>query len=148
MKRQANLFITIALIITLLNLSNEASAKSVYVIINHVEDLIGIYEIQGNQIEYQRQFTAPQHATRAIDLSMDSLNGYIFLTYERSNVIEIINAKTMVTEDEPVKVPGATNLAAIIYDAAKQRVYTVVRRKNFALSGFSCNHSNFRYNRT
>jgi hypothetical protein len=71
-----------------------ARAKSVYAIINHQSDIIGAYKIDGNQIDYQTEITAPQQGSRAIDLAIDSDSSCIFITYECSNIIEIMNAKT------------------------------------------------------
>jgi len=103
-----------------------ARAKSVYAIIYHQNDIIGAYKIDANQIEYQTEIQAPQHGYRAIDLAIDSGSSCIFVTYEDSNIIEIINAKTMEYEGS-VTATGATNLAGIVFDEAKQKLYTVNR---------------------
>ena len=97
-----------------------ARAKSVYAIIYHQNDIIGAYKIDANQIDYQAEIQAPQHEIRAIDLAIDSGSSCIFVTYEWENIIEIVNAKTLVSEGNPVVVPTASNLAGIsIYAAGK-----------------------------
>ena len=94
-----------------------ARAKSVYAIIYHPGDIIGAYKIDANQIEYQAEIQAPQHDIRAIDLAIDSDSSCIFVTYESSNIIEIINAKTLEHEGS-VTATGASGLAGIAVNAA------------------------------
>jgi len=104
-----------------------ARAKSVYAIIDHPYDIIGAYKIDANQIEYQAEIQAPQHDIRAIDLAIDSGSSCIFITYEGSNIIEIMNAKTLEHEGS-VTATGASNLAGIVFDEAAQKLYVVDRR--------------------
>jgi hypothetical protein len=106
-----------------------ARAKSVYAIINHQSDIIGAYKIDANQIEYQKQIQAPQQGVRAIDLAIDSGSSCIFVTYESSNIIEIMNAKTLEHEGS-VTAFGAADLAGIVFDEARQKLYTVDRGTN------------------
>ena len=77
-----------------------ARAKSVYAIINNFGDIIGAYKIDANQIDYQAEIQAPQHGDRAIDLAIDSGSSCIFVTYEGSKIIEIMNAKTLLSEEK------------------------------------------------
>jgi hypothetical protein len=100
-----------------------ARAKSVYAIIYHQNDIIGAYKIDANQIDYQTEIQAPQHEIRAIDLAIDSYSSCIFVTYEGENIIEIINAKTLEYEGSVIAA-GASNLAGIVFDEAKQKLYT------------------------
>ena len=104
----------------------KARAKSVYAIINHQSDIIGAYKIDANQIDYQAEIQAPQHDIRAIDLAIDSGSSCIFITYEGSNIIEIMNAKTLEHEGSVIAT-GASNLAGIVFDEARQKLYVVGR---------------------
>jgi len=101
-------------------------AKSVYAIIDHVNNMLGAYGIQGNQIEYETQHQIPEHGSRSIDLAIDSENAYIFVTYEQSNIIEIVNAKSM-TNEGSVTAPGASDLAGMVFDQTKRKLYAVDR---------------------
>ena len=101
-----------------------ARAKSVYAIINNYSRIIGAYKIDANQIDYQAEIQAPQHGDRAIDLAIDSGSFCIFVTYEGSNIIEIMNAKNLEHEGS-VTATGASKLAGIVFDEAKQKLYTV-----------------------
>ena len=98
-----------------------ARAKSVYAIIYHQNDIIGAYKIDANQIDYQTEIQAPQHGFRAIDLAIDSDSYCIFVTYESSNIIEIINAKTLEHEGS-VTATGASDLAGIAVNSAKKNL--------------------------
>jgi len=128
-RKQIALLQVVIFFVSVTGFTQTAYAKSVYAIIDHLYDIIGAYKIQGDQIEYQTQMQAPQHATRAIDLAMDSNSCCIFVTYEYSNIIEIMNAKTM-TNEGSVTATGASNLAGIVFDEARQKLYVVARETN------------------
>ncbi|MHC4085696.1 MAG: right-handed parallel beta-helix repeat-containing protein [Planctomycetota bacterium] len=106
-----------------------ARAKSVYAIIYNLNDIIGAYKIDGNQIDYQTEIQAPQQGSIAIDLAIDSGSSCIFVTYEGSYIIEIMNAKTLEHEGS-VTATGASDLAGIVFDEARQKLYTVDRGTN------------------
>lgn len=65
----------------------------------------------------------------AVGLGIDKENEFLFVTFERQNVIEVIDARTM-TYVDTVTAPGACNLAGIVVDQGKQKVYTVGRDSN------------------
>ena len=88
---------SIVLFILIACSAQTARAKSVYAIINHQSDIIGAYKIDGNQIDYQIEIQAPQQGARAIDLAIDSDSSCIFVTYESSYVIEIMECKNIGT---------------------------------------------------
>lgn len=129
MKKQITLLQIVIFFVLITSFTQTTQAKSVYAIINHPFDIIGAYKIQGNQIEYQTEIQAPQHGNRAIDLAIDSDSSCIFVTYENSSIIEIMNAKTLENEGS-VTATGASNLAGIVFDDAKQKLYTADRGTN------------------
>lgn len=124
--KQIDLVQLLVVFLSIAPFTQTAQAKSAYAIVNHQGDIIGAFKIQGNQIEYQAEIQAPQHATRAIDLAIDSDSCCIFVTYEGSNIIEIMNAKSLENE-HPVTATGASDLAGIVFDEAKQKLYVVDR---------------------
>ncbi len=110
-----------------------ASAKSLYVIdnINANPTPISAYDIVGNQIVYQTTNTVPAFAGGAVGLGVDTDSAYLFVTYENSNLISIVNATTMtVPASSPVTAPGASNLAGVVVDQDAQKVYTMDRNTN------------------
>jgi hypothetical protein len=66
----------------------------------------------------------------AVGLALDPDSGIMFVTYESSNIIEMVNARTMISEENPVTVTDATTLAGITFDQSKQKLYTVDRETN------------------
>lgn len=107
--------------------------KSVYVITNIGTGTIKAYDIQVDQIEYQATAENLEcQGVGAIGLALDPDSQILFVTYEDSGIIEMLNAKTMISEENPVAVPGASNLAGIAFDQDKQKLY-VVERENVKL---------------
>ena len=132
MKR--NYLISIALMLCLLIVgAGSAEAKSVYVIdnINAAPSPISAYDIQTNSMVYQATNTVPYYGWGAVGLAIDTDSAYLFVTYEQSNKISIVNATTMtVPASSPVTAPGATNLAGIVVDQDMNKVYTMDRHTN------------------
>jgi DNA-binding beta-propeller fold protein YncE len=115
--------------------------KSVYAIINHGwytwPPKIASYLIQGNQIEHQITMECSTYGP--CDLAIDSTSGYLFVTYEESNIIEIVNAKNMTLEGSAI-VSGVSShgLSGIVFDEARQKIY-VVDRESVYLFVYSWN---------
>ena len=97
--------------------ANICYGRSVYTITKCAGGQLTAYDIQGDQIVHQID---TQIDSGAISLALDPDSETLFVTYEGSNIIEMINAKTMISEQNPVLVPNASNLAGIyIYAAGK-----------------------------
>ncbi|MEA1984348.1 MAG: PEF-CTERM sorting domain-containing protein [Euryarchaeota archaeon] len=108
-----------------------ASAKSLYVIedINDNPIPIAAYDIQTSQIVKQTTHSIPDRNGGAVGITIDSDSGYLFVTFEFSGVLDVVDGTTMTTVGQ-VTAPGASNLAGIVVDQDEQRVYTVDRRTN------------------
>lgn len=106
-------------------------AKSLYVIanINATPTPINAYDIQGDSLVYQATHNVPCHAWGAVGLAIDTDSEFLFVTYEESNIIELVNASTM-TSAGNTTAPGADNLAGVVVDQDQQLVYTVDRYTN------------------
>ena len=74
-------------------------ARSVYVITDSAST-IKAYDIQGDRIV--EQVTAENLADHggAVGLALDPGSETLFVTYEGSNIIEMVNAKTMISEEK------------------------------------------------
>jgi 6-phosphogluconolactonase (cycloisomerase 2 family) len=95
------LSIFISLLITCL--AQTAKARSVYVITNIGAGTVKAYSIQDDEIEYQATAENLQrHGDGAVGLALDPDSEILFVTYESSNIIEMVNAKTMLSEENPV----------------------------------------------
>lgn len=113
-------------------LSGVAKAKSLYVIadINAYGNIpIQAYDITGTTLSYQWTGYVPDRDGGAVGMTIDSDSEILFVTYEFSGTLDIVDAKTM-TRLGQVVAPGASNLAGIVYDHGKKKMYCVDRRTN------------------
>ncbi|MCK5232980.1 MAG: DUF11 domain-containing protein, partial [Desulfobulbaceae bacterium] len=62
----------------------------------------------------------------AVGMTIDSDSEILFITFEFSGTLDIVDAKTM-TRLGQVMAPGASNLAGIVYDHDKKKMYCVDR---------------------
>jgi uncharacterized repeat protein (TIGR01451 family)/fimbrial isopeptide formation D2 family protein len=113
-----------------------ATAKSLYVI----ADIKGASEDRTQPVQaydigvdgtllFQAQHDIPHSMLGAVGMAIDSDYGYVFITYEASGDIQLIEATTM-TDAGNVTAPDATDLAGIVYDHDKSLLYCVDRRKD------------------
>lgn len=107
-----------------------ASAKSLYVIadINTEPTPIQTYEIKDGPIylEFQAETDVPDLGWGAVGLAIDEASKKLFITYEGSSSIQLIDA-TNFNDLGTTTAPGASNLAGIVVDHGKSKVYTVDR---------------------
>lgn len=116
-----------------------AGAKSLYVIdgINANPTPVSAYDINPGtgMLTYQATDLIPYAGWGAVGigawLEIDpggtyTGEGTIFVTYESSNIIQLIDAKTM-TASGSITVGGASNMAGIVYDTENDLLYTVDR---------------------
>lgn len=109
------------------------AAKSLYIIanINASPTPIGTYDIQGapNHLVFQATQGVPAFAGGAVGLALDSASKKLFVTYEVSNTIQLLNAQNFANLGTTTA-PGASNLAGIVVDQGKSKVYTIDRETN------------------
>jgi uncharacterized repeat protein (TIGR01451 family) len=65
----------------------------------------------------------------AVGMAIDSDYGYVFITYEASGDIQLIEATTMIDAGKTTA-PDATDLAGIVYDHENSLLYCVDRGRN------------------
>lgn len=110
-----------------------ASAKSLYVIanINASPTPIRTYDIQPAPayLAFQATQTVPSFAGGAVGLGIDTASAKLFVTYEVSNVIELVSATNFANLGQTTA-PGASNLAGIVVDQGRNKVYTIDRETN------------------
>lgn len=112
----------LSIIIILTLLTGTTQAKSLYVIIDRYST-IRAYKISGEQIEEQIDVKNLANHGGAVGLALDPDSATMFVTYEGSNIIEMVNAKTMVSEENPVTVTDAYSLSGMAFDQSKQKLY-------------------------
>jgi hypothetical protein len=106
-----------------------ATAKSLYVI----ADIVGkptpvhAYDVGADgTLIFQALDKVPRYSFGAVGMAIDEDSAYLFITYEDSDNIQLVNAMTMI-ETSTVIAPGAINLAGIAYDHGKGLLYCVDR---------------------
>ena len=111
------------------------SAKSLYVIADHIGDEsaatqpVHAYNIGvDGTLTFQAEHPIRHRMLGAVGLAMDSDSGYLFITYEATNEIRLVDGTTM-TDIGAVIAEDATDLAGIVYDHGKGLLYCVDRRR-------------------
>lgn len=98
---------------------------------------INSYGVAGNLLAFQVQQTVPNVAGGAVGLAMDEANSVLFVCYEFSNVINMLDATTMATIGT-TSAPGASNLSGLAFDPVNNKLYAMDRNTNHFYS-FSWN---------
>lgn len=116
----------LSVIILALTFTQTTQAKSVYVITDTEDSNLAAYKIEDANLVWQTNYICASHPggdTGAVGLAIDEseYGDFLFVTFEGSNIIEMVNAKTMVSEENPVTEPNATNLAGIAFDQTKTK---------------------------
>jgi len=89
--------------------------------------MLAAYYVEDEQIQFQTTAeNLPHHGTGAVGLALDPDSETLFVTYEDSGRIELVDARAMVYMSRGLTVP-ATNLAGIVFDQSKQRLCVVKR---------------------
>jgi len=126
---RANVFILALATILSIGLTQTVAAKSLFVIadINGDPTPVHAYNIGADgTLTFQTEYRIPRFSIGAVGLAIDQENEYLFVTYEGSYVVQLIDAKTM-TDRGTVAAPGSLNLAGIVYDQRKGLLYCVDR---------------------
>ena len=131
--RGANtLLIFLAAAISTTAIMENVAAKSLYAIadINSSKAPVQAYDIAvDGALTFQAQYDIPRHAFGAVGLAIDSDSGHLFVTYEGSNQIQLVEATTMI-EAGTATAPDANDLAGIVYDHSNRLLYCVDRGKD------------------
>ena len=132
-----NIFLaTLAIAILTTAIPKTAMAKSLYVI----ADILGASESRTQPVQaydigvdgsltFQAQHDIPHSMLGAVGMAIDADHGYLFITYEASGDIQLIDAVTM-RDAGRTEAPDAQNLAGIKYDHEKGLLYCADRRTN------------------
>ncbi|MHC4213097.1 MAG: C1 family peptidase, partial [Planctomycetota bacterium] len=120
---------------------------SLYVManINARPSPLNAYEIAGNTLTYEDVYNVEPHGWGAVNVAIDSndqgrVNGYVFVTYEQSDTIQLVNGETMQSEGTVIA-PSASDLAGVLVDQKRDKVYAVDRATNH-LYVYSWNRTN------
>jgi uncharacterized repeat protein (TIGR01451 family) len=113
--------------------ASTATAKSLYVIADikgasvDATQPVQAYDIGvDGTLTFQAQHDIPHRMLGAVGMAIDADSGYVFITYEASDEIQLLNPITM-TDAGTTIAPDAKDLAGIVYDHSKKLLYTVDR---------------------
>jgi uncharacterized repeat protein (TIGR01451 family) len=113
-----------------------ATANSLYVIADIGQSGVDrstpvqAYHIEADgSLTFQAKYVIPRIRLGAVGITIDTDHGFLFITYEASDEIQLVDARTM-TGEGTTMAPGATNLAGIVYDHDKSLLYCVNRGGN------------------
>jgi fimbrial isopeptide formation D2 family protein/uncharacterized repeat protein (TIGR01451 family) len=105
------------------------TAKSLYLIadkghINRPTVPVQAYDIGSDgALAFQVQCEIPREMLGALGIAIDSDAGYLFITYDTSNQIHMVDARTMTNVGTTTVAPEDADLVGIVYDHKKQRLY-------------------------
>jgi len=121
-----------------LNITQSVFARSVYVVSDtgtygYSDSYIRAYKISGSNLIFQTQYQTV--SKNAIGLAIDDTDygDFLFVTFEFSDEIELVNAKAM-TYIDTVIASGAIDLAGIAMDKTNKKLYAVDRYTNHLYS--------------
>lgn len=131
--QKSSVFAIMAMFLLFLFFASTVSAKSLYVItnINANPTPMQTYDIQAAPayLVFQANAGVPALAGGAVGLGLDDASAKLFVTYEGSGTLQLVDAKTFKVLRQ-ITAPGASNLAGIVVDQGKKKVYTVDRETN------------------
>lgn len=103
-----------------------AAAKSLYVNADlNANSPIKAYDIQGSTLVYQQTSNTTGYGGAGLAIDTDSET--LFVTFEGSGALKVVDAKTLVVPATYVTAPGASNLAGIVMDQDNQMLYAIDR---------------------
>jgi len=130
-----SVLVLLAIVVSLTVVPANVTAKSLYVIadkgsITDTTQPVQAYNIEvDGTLTFQAEHHIPHRSLGAVGMAIDSDNGFLFITYDRSEEIQLLDAETM-TDAGIITVPEASNLAGIVYDHEKRLLYCVDRGEN------------------
>lgn len=123
------LMIALATAILAAMIADTTTAKSLYIIadkgrIGDSTQPVHAYDIGSDgSLTFQTQCDIPHTMLGAVGMAMDSNAEYLFVTYVRSNEIHVVDARTMTNAGTILPVSEDADLAGIVYDHKKKRLY-------------------------
>jgi len=114
-------------------ITKTATAKSLYVIADikgsseDPQQPVQAYDIGvDGTLTFQAQLNVPHRVLGAVGMAIDADSGFVFVTYEAGNVIQLLEATTL-RDAGTIGAPDALDLAGIVYNHKTKRLYCVDR---------------------
>ena len=118
--------VLVYLIVAIISVSAIFAGESVYVIDDTETSELAVYEIDANSLSYQTNYycqldTPGNMGAIAVAVDESDYGNFLFVSFEQSDQIELIDAVRMQYEDS-VTAPGASDLAGIAIDKGKSKL--------------------------
>lgn len=134
MSRANTFLILLAVAVSLMVVPANVTAKSLYVIADIGQPSadkptpVQAYHIEADgSLTLQAEYGIPRRMLGAVGITIDTDHGFLFITYEASDEIQLVDARTM-TDEGTTTAPDARDLAGVVYDHDKSLLYCVNRR--------------------
>ncbi|MBA7686332.1 hypothetical protein ES703_94776 [subsurface metagenome] len=127
--------VTLSLIIIAISFAQTVQAKSLYVIKDTAEaSEMRAYKVEDANLVYQTDYHFVSETWGPVGIAIDESDygHFLFVTFEETGEIELVNAKTMKYIDT-VEAPdpyGNLNLSGIVVDQGRRKVYVIDRGEN------------------
>ena len=124
-----SLALLLAFILTF-TMAGAAFGKSLYVIanLNTSPTPVNAYDIQPDgTIVFQATNNVPYYSGGGVGIAIDTDSKFLFVVYEFSTVIEIIDATTMQSAGTTTMPMASVRAAGVVYDHKNKRLYTAER---------------------
>ncbi len=123
----------LAVAILISAVTRTATAKSLYVIADikgssaDKTQPVQAYDIGvDGTLTFQAQHNIPHVMLGAVGMAIDADSGYVFVTYEAGDRIQLLEATTL-TDAGTVQAPDALDLAGVVFNHKTKRLYCVDR---------------------
>jgi DNA-binding beta-propeller fold protein YncE len=121
-------------VVLFVGFAETAQAKSLYDISDTYTSQLRAYKITGTSLVYQTNYvcrSAPGGGVSAVGIAIDESDygDFLFVTFEWTGDIEIVNAKSMQYVDTKTAT-GASDLAGIVVDQGNSKIYVMDRYTN------------------
>jgi len=115
----------ITLVWLIIFVSTAMAGKSVYVISSTNANKVQAYKVDANSLTYQTDYDTSYSGPVGIAIDESEHGQFLFVTFEGTSEIELVNAKTMEYVDTVTA--QTNNLAGIIVDKGRRKVYIIDR---------------------
>jgi uncharacterized repeat protein (TIGR01451 family) len=136
MLRNQYILCVVLLIVIVFSCATTNADQSLYVI-SHSGSYLRAFEIDGNQLVFQKQIQVDYHGWGAIDLAIDNESNVIFISYENASIngsaiLEIVNSKSLQEYEDidQIVLDGPTNFTGMVYDPTRKVLFGTQRNTN------------------
>ena len=103
---------------------------SVYTIDHETYSNLNAFDIVNDEFVYRDSVTFPVHGWGGIDLAIDELTNTLFVSFEETGIVEIIDAQDL-DNHSYVTIQGTSDITALLFDKQSRRLLATDRDSNY-----------------